>query len=289
MLYGRKCTCLSDLTYHWQAPGSHFEAMAPFAPRFAPCFPLLLALAGLPALARAAGPSRPQLQCGHDWLTAPDDSAARAVLLTGPAASALHGEADDGSPGGTLTLSNGLIERSFVTSPSFGTVDLRDLKTGDSALRHIVPEAELTIGGVRYTLGGLYLADEPSPTGAQFQGQHAFLNRTGLAARLRVRPNAWTYASHRVSAPEPDLPWVPGRRNSPTYVSWPPRGQRLSVRFAPPKGSPAALRGLNITLVYELYDVRTKALLSFCCASTVFRYLRRCLSVRSRSTRGRPC
>jgi hypothetical protein len=47
---------------------------------------------------------------------------------------------------------------------------------------------------------------------------------------------------------------VPGRRASPRYVSWPPAGQRLSVRFAPPAGSPAALRELNVTLVYELYD-----------------------------------
>ena len=179
------------------------------------------------------------LRCEQDWLVAADDTSARATLRIDAQ---------------LISLGNGLIERTFVTSPSFGTIDLKNLKTGDSALRHIVPEAALTIDGVHYTLGGLYIADVPSTTGENFQGQHAFLNRTGLATRLRVRPNAWTYASHHVSTPEADLPWVPGRRHSPTTVSWPPRGQRLSVRFQPPKGSPTKLQSLNITLVYELYD-----------------------------------
>jgi len=57
-----------------------------------------------------------------------------------------------------------------------------------------------------------------------------------------------------VSEPTADLPWTPGRRSSPTYVDWPPKGKRLSVRFAPPAGSPAKLQALNVTLVYELYD-----------------------------------
>ena len=170
------------------------------------------ALALLAQLLCLVPAAEPAASCAreHDWLVAADDSAARARATLEPGQ-------------GGITLSNGLVERSFVTSPSFGTTDLKNLKTGDSALRHIVPEAALTLDGQHYTLGGLFMADEPSPTGEQYQGQHAFLNRTGLATRLRVRPNAWTYAEHRLSAPEADLPWVPGRRHSPTTVAWPPR------------------------------------------------------------------
>ena len=38
-----------------------------------------------------------------------------------------------------LTLSNGLLERSFSTSPAFGTTELRNERTGQSALRQLLP------------------------------------------------------------------------------------------------------------------------------------------------------
>jgi hypothetical protein len=204
----------------------------------------LLMLAAIGAVPAVAHP-----QCNHDWLLAADDSSARAKLASDSRTRTTINTTR------TLTLSNGLLQRTFTTSPGFGTLDLRNLRTGDSALRHILPEASLRIAGMNYTLGGLSIADVPSPTGPKWTGQHAFLNRTDLASRLRVARNAWTYAEHWVSTElEPDLPWVPGRRHSPTYVSWPPTGTRLTVQFAPPAGSPAMLKALNVTLVYELYD-----------------------------------
>jgi hypothetical protein len=187
----------------------------------------------------------------EDWLLAPDDSHARAEIVIDHVPGALAGFAESTD---VIRLGNGLIERTFTTAPSFGTVDLLNLRTGDSALRHILPEAAFTINGTKYTLGGLYVADEPSTTGPTFTGQHAFLNRTGLQGRLRVQPNAWTYDSHVVGTPKADLPWTPGRRASPRYVSWPPTGQKLSVKFKPPANSPPELKLLDVTLVYELYD-----------------------------------
>jgi hypothetical protein len=216
--------------------------------------PLLAALST--AAAAAAGCSR------GDWLLAADDGHARTTVAASgsPASSGSASALPAAGALPTITLGNGLIQRTFTTAPSFGTIDLQNLRTGDSALRHIVPEAALAINGTNYTLGGLYIVDEPSSTGAQFTGQHAFLNRTGLQARLRIQPNAWTYDSHWVGEPEADLPWTPGRRASPKYVSWPPTGKRLSVKFAPPVGSPPELNALNITLVYELYDGAEKAI-----------------------------
>jgi hypothetical protein len=216
--------------------------------------PLLAALST--AAAAAAGCSR------GDWLLAADDGHARTTVAASgsPASSGSASALPAAGALPTITLGNGLIQRIFTTAPSFGTIDLQNLRTGDSALRHIVPEAALAINGTNYTLGGLYIVDEPSSTGAQFTGQHAFLNRTGLQARLRIQPNAWTYDSHWVGEPEADLPWTPGRRASPKYVSWPPTGKRLSVKFAPPVGSPPELNALNITLVYELYDGAEKAI-----------------------------
>ena len=186
-----------------------------------------------------------------DWLLALDDSHARAEVTAPNESESANASSGDST---IIRLGNGLISRTFTTSPSFGTIDLQNLRTSDSALRHILPEAAFSINGTEYTLGGLYIADEPSTTGPQFTGQHAFLNRTGLQARLRVQPNSWTYDSHVIGTPEADLPWTPGRRSSPRYVSWPPTGRKLSVKFKPPTGSPPEFEFLSVTLVYELYD-----------------------------------
>ena len=161
------------------------------------------------------------LERHEDWLTAVNDSHARATATV----------AD-----GVITLQNGLIRRSFTTTPSFGTVDLSAASAGahtmDSALRHVYPEGALTLDGEPFLLGGLsdpgwaaervYNPHTKTWSVPVQNGQHAFLNRTALHERLTVAPNAWTYRSHRVSAPVADLPWQPGRRNSPAYTAWPP-------------------------------------------------------------------
>jgi hypothetical protein len=179
-----------------------------------------------------------------DWLVAPDNGHAVSSVSEGPT-----------TPGAAhVTLDNGLLKRAFTLNPGWGTVELAGAD-GDSALRTILPEASLSIEGTQFFLGGLYLADDPNePTGSTYTGQHAFLNRSTLAARLAVRPGSWRHAEHWVAAPEPTLPWTPGRRSSPKDAEWPPRGRRLSVRFSPPPGRELALGHLNITLVYELYD-----------------------------------
>ena len=187
-----------------------------------------------------------------DWLTAPSDSHALAA--------ATYDAVDN-----TITLENGLARRTFVTSPSFGTIDFASGSSGsDSALRHVYPEGGFELNGSPFLLGGL--TDPGWNTTAIYNphtktwavptqnGHHSFLNRTGLRERLVVAPNAWTYQSHHISRPEADIPFTPGRRNSPTYTSWPPAGVRLSVKLKPPAGSSVALQMLNVTLVYELYD-----------------------------------
>jgi hypothetical protein len=175
--------------------------------------------------------------------------------------------------GTTLTLSNGLVARTFVITSAtvapnagdgaFGTIDLVNERTSQSALRHILPEAALQLDGEDFTLGGLFIGDArvlifrpefaleaatdssacsfeasmcvtnnmlrgcpcsyratinfvatlkaPSQVDGPDNGQHAFLNRSGLPALLRTMPNAWRYKTHSVSVPRPDLPWVPAR------------------------------------------------------------------------------
>ena len=54
-----------------------------------------------------------------------------------------------------LILGNGLIQRTFVTSPNFATVDYTNQITDSSLLRGIKPEAMLTINGHQFEVGGL--------------------------------------------------------------------------------------------------------------------------------------
>ena len=54
-----------------------------------------------------------------------------------------------------LILDNGLIQRTFVISPNFATVDYTHQMTGSSLLRGIKPEAVLTINGHPFEVGGL--------------------------------------------------------------------------------------------------------------------------------------
>ena len=54
-----------------------------------------------------------------------------------------------------LILNNGLIRRTFVTSPNFATVDYTNQITDSSLLRGIKPEAILTIDGHPFEVGGL--------------------------------------------------------------------------------------------------------------------------------------
>ena len=54
-----------------------------------------------------------------------------------------------------LILDNGLIQRTFVISPNFATVDYTNLITGSSLLHGIKPETVLTMNGHQFEVGGL--------------------------------------------------------------------------------------------------------------------------------------
>lgn len=56
---------------------------------------------------------------------------------------------------GNLVLSNGLVSRTFTLNPNTATVELENLRTGESFLRAIKPEAEIKINGINFKIGGL--------------------------------------------------------------------------------------------------------------------------------------
>lgn len=140
------------------------------------------------------------------------------------------------------TLGNGLVSRTFVTQPAFGTVDVFSHVTGQSLLRAFEPEGYLGLDGVNYALGGLI------QTGTFY---HAYVNRS--ATGLEVNPAGWNMTSWSLSAPTAPFPWTPGTRGSSAAAEWPPRGLLLTVTLAAPASAPAAHKAVTCTLNYELY------------------------------------
>ena len=134
-----------------------------------------------------------------------------------------------------LILDNGLIRRTFVTSPNFATVDYLNQITDSSLLRGIKPEALLTINGEQFAVGGL-----------EGQPDYAYLDSDWIAD-LTNDENAFQFREYRVGEPEAHYPWV--KRRSATSSVYPPEGVKLTVVFSPPPSVDA----LEVRLHYELY------------------------------------
>ena len=143
--------------------------------------------------------------------------------------------------GDSLVLSNGLISRTFTLSPAFGTTDYLSHVANRSLLRAINDEAELTLDGVKYGVGGL----------RDNLDTHAFLNRSQLS--LSADPATFQFAGYTTSKPTAPFHWEVGLRHSPLTSRWPPEGQHLSVTFLPPSSVKPEHSGLVITLHYEMY------------------------------------
>ena len=134
-----------------------------------------------------------------------------------------------------LTLDNGLIQRTFVTSPNFATVDYTNQITGSSLLRGIKPEAVLTVDGCQFEVGGL-----------KGQPDYAYLDLDWVSD-LTSDGNAFQFREYRVGETETRYPWV--RRRSTTSSVYPPEGVTLTVEFA----SPLSVDALRVCGHYELY------------------------------------
>ncbi|NOG53992.1 MAG: alpha-galactosidase [Planctomycetes bacterium] len=140
-----------------------------------------------------------------------------------------------------LYLDNGLIRRTFRLTPNAATVALDNLATNETLLRAVRPEAEVTINGTRYAVGGL--------TG---QPNHAYLTDDWLA-HMTADPEAMRFVGYEVGRPEARLDWKRARHCSPTAV-WPPQGVHLRMDYQIPSTDESADAGVGISVHYEMYD-----------------------------------
>ena len=148
---------------------------------------------------------------------------------------------------GTMTLSNGLVSRTFMFTPGgggrgFGTIDMRDEASGTSLLRAINAEGYVSLGQRNYTLGSI------TQTGQYY---HAYLNRSATGIEFNV--DAFDAFAFSTGAPQAPFPWTPGTRGSPADAEWPPRGLQVAFSLRAPASAPASVRAVAISIMYEIY------------------------------------
>ncbi|MBS0195921.1 MAG: hypothetical protein JSR77_04105 [Planctomycetes bacterium] len=149
--------------------------------------------------------------------------------------------AQTSADGREVTLTNGLVRRTFRTAPNWATVALDSIPTHQSLLRSVRPEATVTINAHFYSIGGL--------TG---QPVHNYLLPEWLDA-MQADPHAFAYKAHRVGKTAERFAWKPREAWLSQPAHWPPAGVSLEVDFAPPADAPE-LTGVTVTIHYELYD-----------------------------------
>ena len=138
-----------------------------------------------------------------------------------------------GSSPNTISLSNGLIRRSFLLQPNLTTVVLDNLVNGENLLRGIKPEALITINGKDYKVGGL-----------KGQKNYAFLRAEDLA-KLSHDEEALAFQGYKVGPIEAPFPWKRIRHHDQD-AAWPPKGVHLELEFAGPE--------CVVSIHYDWYD-----------------------------------
>ena len=162
-----------------------------------------------------------QTDGSKDWLIDNDDFSASVSL-----------------EGKDLLLANGLAYRKIRLEPNAATVEYRNQVTGETYLRSIKPEAEVTIDGKTYAVGGLVGLSE-----------HGYFLEEWLEA-LENDSTAFHYDSYRVEPIGKKVNWNPKKRWN-TATSTVPKGKEVILAFVHPSDE---LQGIRIDVHYEIYD-----------------------------------
>ena len=138
-----------------------------------------------------------------------------------------------------IVISNGLIRRVFLIKENAATISFENLITGESVIRGIKPEGEISINGVHYEIGGL-----------KGQPNYAYFNRDWIK-ELKNDSSAFQFVAYSISEPQAPFEWKRvrhHRKDSP----WPPKGIHLSMDYKLIDSQD--LDEIKVTVHYELYD-----------------------------------
>lgn len=141
--------------------------------------------------------------------------------------------------GDDLLMTNGLTYRKIRLEPNAATIEYRNLSSGESLLRSIKPEAEVTINGTVYPVGGLIGLKE-----------HGYIVSEWIAD-LKADSTSFRYLAHRIRPIKPRVKWNPNKRYA-TSNKIAPAGKEVILQFEHP--SKAELKGVIVNVHYEIYD-----------------------------------
>lgn len=137
-----------------------------------------------------------------------------------------------------ITMTNGLVRRTWRIAPNGATVGLDNLMTGESMLRGVKPEIRLQLDGKDFDVGGL-----------DGQPNYAYLRPEWLDA-MTADPAAFQLTGFDVGKAKERFAWK--RVRYAADQPWPPPGVALTLHFAPSPGS--NLGNLAVSVHYEMYD-----------------------------------
>lgn len=143
----------------------------------------------------------------RDWLIHGDNYISKVVT------------ADNGKE---VLLTNGLIERRFRITPNFACIGVKNLVTDQNYLRSVRPEAQITINGKTFDIGGL--------TG---QPIHNYLLPEWIE-KLTNNEEAFQYVSYSVENIKPRFDWKIRKEWISGDVKWPAPGKELIVEYKAP-------------------------------------------------------
>lgn len=126
------------------------------------------------------------------------------------------------SDGRELWMGNGLVERVFKVTPNFACIHVKNLITGENYLRSVRPEAQITVNGTTYDIGGLI-----------GQPVHNYLLPEWIEA-LKNDEAAFQYVGYKVENIKPRLDWKIRKEWISGDVKWPAAGKELIVAFKAP-------------------------------------------------------
>jgi hypothetical protein len=156
----------------------------------------------------------------------------------------------DGSPykavaeetNGSVTISNGLVSRTFSLSPDGATTGFQNLMTGNELIRAVKPEAELTINGIEVKIGGL--------TGQPVKN---YLAQEWISVLKPDSLSPYRLSGFRTGEITPRFEWKRRTEWMAQDMPWPPAGKRVDFTYLP-KNAGDSSKSIKVTIHYEIYD-----------------------------------
>ncbi|SIR32296.1 NPCBM/NEW2 domain-containing protein [Maribacter ulvicola] len=134
-----------------------------------------------------------------------------------------------------ITISNGLVSRTFRITPNCATVDFKNLVNGESLLRGVSPEAMVQIDDIEYQVGGL-----------DGQVEYGYLKKEWLEQMWSPK-NSFQIENFRIENIKPRLDWKNKRWALEEKDDL--KGKELIFEYAH-----SDLQNVKIEVHYEIYD-----------------------------------